>query len=430
MTPPQDPAALRRPQADEGRALREHPQSQRDRSQSRACRHHRAARPLQEASLAGHRPHVPRAASAVRRAPGAAGRADRPDRGAHHAARRRQHRHGRRRRRGERDPASAARPRGAGGAARAPAAGARDRPELRPSGRAPRLRAGRRRHQRSLRQRPHPAEREAGLVRRRAPRQGRNRPRLGAMARIAVGGFHHETNCFVAERTDFAYFASHRDRPPLVRGSGRDRVAGRHQLRALGLPARHERPARDRAAAVDQRRRRRARHGRRLRAHRRRAGRPAVGGHAGRCGLPRPARRHGQRAVRGRRRRAAAPRARRGRADRCRSPSASTTTPTSRRRWWRRTDGLVAYRTYPHVDRPETGQHAARALSLLLERGRPPGRALRKLPVPDPAQRPVHAGRAVARAWSPARWWPRASSSTCPISRAFRPPTSTGAGRP
>ena len=38
------------------------------------------------------------------------------------------------------------------------------------------------------------------------------------MARIAVGGFHHETNCFVAERTDFAYFASHRDRPPLVRG--------------------------------------------------------------------------------------------------------------------------------------------------------------------------------------------------------------------
>ena len=39
------------------------------------------------------------------------------------------------------------------------------------------------------------------------------------MARIAVGGFHHETNCFVAEGTDFAYFASHRDRPPLVRGA-------------------------------------------------------------------------------------------------------------------------------------------------------------------------------------------------------------------
>jgi microcystin degradation protein MlrC len=38
------------------------------------------------------------------------------------------------------------------------------------------------------------------------------------MARIAVGGFHHETNTFVKTPTDFAYFCSHRDRPPLVRG--------------------------------------------------------------------------------------------------------------------------------------------------------------------------------------------------------------------
>lgn len=37
------------------------------------------------------------------------------------------------------------------------------------------------------------------------------------MARIAVGGFHHETNTFVTPTTDFAYFCSHRDRPPLVR---------------------------------------------------------------------------------------------------------------------------------------------------------------------------------------------------------------------
>jgi microcystin degradation protein MlrC len=44
------------------------------------------------------------------------------------------------------------------------------------------------------------------------------------------------------------------------------------------------------------------------------------------------------------------------------------------------TDALVGYRTYPHVDRVETGQYAARALELLLQRGRPPGRALRKLP--------------------------------------------------
>lgn len=38
------------------------------------------------------------------------------------------------------------------------------------------------------------------------------------MARIAIGGFQHETNCFVPQKTDYEYFASHRDRPPLCRG--------------------------------------------------------------------------------------------------------------------------------------------------------------------------------------------------------------------
>lgn len=38
------------------------------------------------------------------------------------------------------------------------------------------------------------------------------------MPRIAIAGFQHETNCFIPERTDFSYFLSHRDRPPLVRG--------------------------------------------------------------------------------------------------------------------------------------------------------------------------------------------------------------------
>ena len=38
------------------------------------------------------------------------------------------------------------------------------------------------------------------------------------MPRIAVGGLHHETNCFVEPRTDYAYFNIQRDRPPLVRG--------------------------------------------------------------------------------------------------------------------------------------------------------------------------------------------------------------------
>ncbi len=38
------------------------------------------------------------------------------------------------------------------------------------------------------------------------------------MVRVAVAGFQHETNCFVEPKTDFGYFTSHRDRPPLVRG--------------------------------------------------------------------------------------------------------------------------------------------------------------------------------------------------------------------
>src|SRR3546814_19296226 len=42
------------------------------------------------------------------------------------------------------------------------------------------------------------------------------------------------------------------------------------------------------------------------------------------------------------------------------------------------TDGMAAYRTYPHVDRHETGLRAAEILTTVLERGRPTGRALRK----------------------------------------------------
>lgn len=39
------------------------------------------------------------------------------------------------------------------------------------------------------------------------------------MTRIAVGGLLHESNSFVPGRTDFAHFAAHRDQPPLVRGA-------------------------------------------------------------------------------------------------------------------------------------------------------------------------------------------------------------------
>lgn len=41
-------------------------------------------------------------------------------------------------------------------------------------------------------------------------------------------------------------------------------------------------------------------------------------------------------------------------------------------------DGMVVFRTYPHVDRPETGARAAHILARLLREGRPAGRALRK----------------------------------------------------
>src|SRR6202012_3063094 len=44
------------------------------------------------------------------------------------------------------------------------------------------------------------------------------------------------------------------------------------------------------------------------------------------------------------------------------------------------TDGMAAYYTYPHVDREQTGQRAARIMSDILHKGRPAGRALRKIP--------------------------------------------------
>ena len=43
-------------------------------------------------------------------------------------------------------------------------------------------------------------------------------------------------------------------------------------------------------------------------------------------------------------------------------------------------DSLLLFLTYPHVDRPETGVKAARVVRELLQRGRPKGRAFRKLP--------------------------------------------------
>ena len=198
------------------------------------------------------------------------------------------------------------------------------------------------------------------------------------MARIAVGGFHHETNCFVATPTDYAYFISHRDRPPLVCGpdvvhwlgatsfalSGFLRDMGDHEIVPLlwtsggagGLVTAdaYERIAGELIGRLSE----------------------AMPVDAVYLDL------HGAMV--------SAP-FEDGEGELLRRVRAvvgdtipvvisldyhANVTPEM----VEFTDGLVAYRTYPHVDRPETGQQAARAMRLLLARGRPPGRALRKLP--------------------------------------------------
>jgi microcystin degradation protein MlrC len=203
--------------------------------------------------------------------------------------------------------------------------------------------------------------------------------RLGGMARVAVGGFHHETNTFVSTITDYDYFCLHRDRPPLVRrgdvlswlgntsfglsGFIQD-TKGRHELVPLlwtsgGAGGYVTRKAYERIAAemvaelsmqlpvdaiyLDL-------HGamvaedfedgegellRRIRA--------AVGPH---IPLVISLDYH------------------------------ANVTP----QMTELSDAVIAYRTYPHVDRVETGARAARALNAILASGRPGGRALRKVP--------------------------------------------------
>src|SRR5215218_6117048 len=199
------------------------------------------------------------------------------------------------------------------------------------------------------------------------------------MARIAVGGFQHETNSFVSPDTDYAYFTSHRDRPPLVRGaevvralsntsfalSGfLDAIGDRHEIAPLlwtsgGAGGTVTADAFERIAGELARRLSEAMpvDGVYLDLHGAMVTRPFEDGEGELL----------------RRVRAAVGR---------RVPIAisldyhANVTPEM----VEHADSIVAYRTYPHVDRAETGAFAAKALSLLLERGRPAGRALRKLP--------------------------------------------------
>lgn len=199
------------------------------------------------------------------------------------------------------------------------------------------------------------------------------------MARIALGGFQHETNCFVDPKTDFAYFAAHRDRPPLVYGADVAKwlsgssfaiagfmqdMASRHDLVPLlwtsgGAGGLVTRDAFERIA----------------------------GSLVGDLSKAMPVDavyldlhgamvtedfEDGEGEVLRRVRAAVGPKV----------PIVisldyhANVTP----QMVELTDALIAYRTYPHVDRVETGQYAAKAMHAVLERGRPAGRALRKAP--------------------------------------------------
>jgi microcystin degradation protein MlrC len=199
------------------------------------------------------------------------------------------------------------------------------------------------------------------------------------MARIAIGGFQHETNCFVNSQTDFSYFASHRDRPPLVYGDDVLKWLTNNSFAMAGfiqcLQSVHElvpllwtsggaggMVTRDAFERI-------------------------TGSIVGRLSEAMPVDAvyldlHGAMVTEDfedgegellRRIRAAIGE---------QVPIVisldyhANVTPTM----VECSDGLLAYRTYPHVDRVETGQHAARVTQTLLERGRPAGRTLRKLP--------------------------------------------------
>lgn len=199
------------------------------------------------------------------------------------------------------------------------------------------------------------------------------------MSRIAVGGFMHETNCFIPSRTDFEYFAAHRDRPPLVRGADVIRWLTDTSFALSGFLS-ETGTAHDYVPLVWT------------------SG--SAGGYVTWDAFERIAGEmigmlsrelpvdavyldlHGAmvcedfedaegellrrvRAVVGE-----------GVAIVISLDYHANVTPEM----VYLTDGLVGYQTYPHVDQPETGRRAARVLAKVLARGRPSGRALRKTP--------------------------------------------------
>jgi microcystin degradation protein MlrC len=199
------------------------------------------------------------------------------------------------------------------------------------------------------------------------------------VARIAVGGFQHETNCFVPVHTPFEHFASIGDRPPLARGdevlanlpgksfamSGflKD-MAHRHQLVPLvwasgGAGGYVTSDAFERIVGEL--------------AGRLSAALPVdaiyLDLHGAMCSVDFE---DGEGEI----------------LRRVRAIAGATVpvvvsldyhvnlTPAMAEF----SDGMAVYHTYPHVDRPQTGSRAARILDTVLARGRPGARAFRKAP--------------------------------------------------
>lgn len=199
------------------------------------------------------------------------------------------------------------------------------------------------------------------------------------MARIAVGGFHHETNTFVTPPTDYAYFCSHRDRPPLVRRgdvlewlggisfalSGFLEVMDRqHEIVPLlwtsggagGIVTRdaYERIAAELVGELSQQMPVDAIY---LDLHGAMVSEDFEDGEGELL--------------------------RRIRA--CVGPDLPIVISLDyhanvTHEMTTSTDAVSAYLTYPHVDRPETGVRAARTMQHVLQSGRTPGRTLRKMP--------------------------------------------------
>ena len=199
------------------------------------------------------------------------------------------------------------------------------------------------------------------------------------MARIAVGGFQHETNCFVPVLTDFEYFTSVGDRPPLCVGNDVLRnlpnrafgmsgfladMADKHQLAPLvwtsgGAGGYVTDDAYERIAGEMVRRLSEAM--------------PVdavyLDLHGAMCSQSFE---DGEGELLRRVRRVIGPNI---------PVVISLDYHTNLTRTMAEsTDGMAVYYTYPHVDRAQTGSRAARILTSVLQRGRPSARAYRKLP--------------------------------------------------